>query len=149
MAGCRGLCAYYDRHCKGAGALQPVEPDPVDTPFTRANPSLALAQWLDPIETRHTQSAARALGLRLLVFNAVDTDLSTVFATLVEHQAGGIVVGGNVFLWGKNAQIACGSLCATHHVSLQLFGTGGRAFELRTGWQWNRSANGRIYRPHS
>jgi putative tryptophan/tyrosine transport system substrate-binding protein len=79
--------------------------DPVDTPFTRANPSLAPAPVFDQIETRHAQSAARTLGLRLLVFDAVNTDLTTVFATLVEQQAGGIVVGGNVFLWGKYAQI--------------------------------------------
>jgi putative tryptophan/tyrosine transport system substrate-binding protein len=80
--------------------------DPIDTPFTRANPSLAPAQWLDPIETRHTQSAARTLGLRLLVFNVtIDTDPTPALATLVEHQAGGIVVGGNISLIPKYTQI--------------------------------------------
>jgi putative tryptophan/tyrosine transport system substrate-binding protein len=61
---------------------------------------------LDQMETRRTQSAARTLGLRLLVFNVMrDTDPTPALATLVEHRAGGIVVGGNVFLIPKYAQI--------------------------------------------
>jgi putative ABC transport system substrate-binding protein len=53
-------------------------------------------------ETRHLQSAARILGLRLLVFNittvnvTTDTEITRVFATLVEHQAGAVLVGGSV-----------------------------------------------------
>jgi putative tryptophan/tyrosine transport system substrate-binding protein len=46
-------------------------------------------------ETKQMQSAARALGLRLLVFNVTaDSAIAPVFATLVEHHAGAIVVGG-------------------------------------------------------
>jgi ABC-type sugar transport system substrate-binding protein len=45
------------------------------------------------IETRHMQSAARILGFRLLVFNVpIDTEIAPIFATLVEHQIGAIVV---------------------------------------------------------
>jgi putative tryptophan/tyrosine transport system substrate-binding protein len=49
------------------------------------------------IETRHMQSAARTLGLRFLVFNVTtDSEIAPVFATLVEHQVGAIVVGGSL-----------------------------------------------------
>jgi putative tryptophan/tyrosine transport system substrate-binding protein len=66
---------------------------PADTPFNQA-------------ETRHMQSAARTLGLRFLVFNvAADAEITPVFATLVEHQAGAIQVGGDVTLNAKRDQI--------------------------------------------
>jgi putative tryptophan/tyrosine transport system substrate-binding protein len=58
------------------------------------------------IETRHMQSAARTLGLRLLVFNVTtDTEIAPVSATLVEHQVGAIVVGGSVIVTAKSDQI--------------------------------------------
>jgi putative tryptophan/tyrosine transport system substrate-binding protein len=56
-------------------------------------------------ETRHMQSAARTLGLRLLVFRlvaplqpreAVDTEITQVFATLVGHQAGAVLMGASL-----------------------------------------------------
>jgi putative ABC transport system substrate-binding protein len=57
-------------------------------------------------ETRHVQSAARTLGLRLLVFNVTaDTEIAPVFATLVEHQAGAIVVGLQASLGASRGQI--------------------------------------------
>jgi putative tryptophan/tyrosine transport system substrate-binding protein len=60
----------------------------------------------DQIETRHMQSAARTLGLRLLVFNVmVDTEITPVFATLIEHQAGAILMGGSVIVAAKSDQI--------------------------------------------
>jgi putative ABC transport system substrate-binding protein len=53
-------------------------------------------------ETMHTQSAARTLGLRLLVFNiTTDADVALAFAKLIEQQAGAIVVGANVILTAK------------------------------------------------
>jgi putative ABC transport system substrate-binding protein len=59
-----------------------------------------------PVETRHVQSAARSLGLRLLVFNMTpDTEITSVFATLVEHKAGAILVGGGQALRAKRDQI--------------------------------------------
>jgi putative tryptophan/tyrosine transport system substrate-binding protein len=58
-----------------------------------AGPPVSFTQ----IETRHMQSAARTLGLRSLAFNVTrDTDLASVFATLVEHQAGAVLVSGGL-----------------------------------------------------
>jgi putative tryptophan/tyrosine transport system substrate-binding protein len=66
---------------------------PADIPFNQ-------------IETRHMQSAARTLGLRLLVFNVTaDTEIAPVFATLVEHQAGAILMGGSAIAFGRRDQI--------------------------------------------
>jgi|SRR5215831_9048393 len=57
-------------------------------------------------ETGQMQSAARALGLRLLVFNVTaDSEIAPVFATLVEHHAGAIVVGGATIVLSKRDQI--------------------------------------------
>jgi len=62
---------------------------------------------LDQAETRSMQSAARTLGLRLLVFNiTTDAEMTTVFATLVEYKAGTILVGGTTLLYPKRDQIA-------------------------------------------
>src|SRR5262249_15190136 len=57
---------------------------------------------LNQAETRHTQSAARALGLRLLVFNVT---AESEIATLVERQAGAILVGGSAIVAAKRDQI--------------------------------------------
>jgi putative tryptophan/tyrosine transport system substrate-binding protein len=58
------------------------------------------------VENRSMQSAARILGLRLLVFNVtIDTEIAPIFATLVEHQIGAIVVGGGVNVYAKRDQI--------------------------------------------
>jgi len=52
------------------------------------------------------QSAARALGLRLLVLNVMaDSEITPVFATLVEHKAGAILVGGSAIVGAKRDQI--------------------------------------------
>jgi putative tryptophan/tyrosine transport system substrate-binding protein len=51
----------------------------------------------DQLETRHVRSAASTLGLRLLVFNVTtDTEIAPVFATLVEQQAGAIMMGASL-----------------------------------------------------
>jgi putative tryptophan/tyrosine transport system substrate-binding protein len=53
----------------------------------------------DQAETKHMQSAARALGLRLLVFSVTaDSEITPVFATLVEQQAGAIAVGASLIV---------------------------------------------------
>jgi putative ABC transport system substrate-binding protein len=58
------------------------------------------------VETRHVQSAARSLGLRLLVIQiTADTEIAPVFATLVEHRAGAVQVSGSVVVGAKNNQI--------------------------------------------
>jgi putative tryptophan/tyrosine transport system substrate-binding protein len=66
---------------------------PADRPFNR-------------VEARQMQSAARTLGLRLLVFNVtLDTEITPVLATLVEHRAGAILVGGAATVTAKRDQI--------------------------------------------
>jgi putative tryptophan/tyrosine transport system substrate-binding protein len=61
---------------------------------------------LDQAETRSMQSAARTLGLRLLVFNVTtDTEIAPIFATLVERQVGAIAVSSGVIVGGKSDQI--------------------------------------------
>jgi hypothetical protein len=50
-------------------------------------------------EVRNVQSAAGTLGLRLLVSDATtESEIATVFATLVERQVGAVLVGGSVQL---------------------------------------------------
>jgi len=57
-------------------------------------------------EAKYMQSAARTLGLRLLVFNVTaETEITPVFATFVEHQAGAILVGGGVTVRARRDQI--------------------------------------------
>jgi putative tryptophan/tyrosine transport system substrate-binding protein len=61
---------------------------------------------LNQAEARDMASAARSLGLRLLIFNVTaDTEITSVFATLVEHQAGAILVGVSVIVGVKRDQI--------------------------------------------
>jgi putative ABC transport system substrate-binding protein len=68
----------------------------------------------DQAETRYMQSAARTLGLRLLVFNiATDAEVTPAFATLVEQQAGaggqvaGVVQGGCTSLDQSRRHLFC------------------------------------------
>ena len=57
--------------------------------------------------TKVTMSAARTLGLKLHVLNASsDRDFESVFANLIQLQAGGLVIGGGAFLTGKSKQLA-------------------------------------------
>ena len=66
---------------------------PANSPFNQA-------------EAKYMQSAARTLGLRLLVFNVMaDTEITSAFATLVEQQVGAVLVGGGAVLNAKRDQI--------------------------------------------
>jgi putative ABC transport system substrate-binding protein len=57
-------------------------------------------------EVRNVQSAARTLGVRLLLFNvATDSEVAAAFATLVERQAGAVLVGGSMQLVPRTDQI--------------------------------------------
>jgi putative ABC transport system substrate-binding protein len=62
---------------------------------------------LSRAEARYAQSAARTLGLRLLVINDVtaDSEITPVFPPLVEHQAGAILVGADITLDAKRDRI--------------------------------------------
>jgi putative ABC transport system substrate-binding protein len=51
--------------------------------------------------------AARTLGLQLHVLHAsTERDFDTVFATLVQLQAGGLVIGPDAFFTSRNEQLA-------------------------------------------
>jgi putative ABC transport system substrate-binding protein len=72
-----------------------------------ANPLLA------EIETRELQVAARALGVQLLVVKASNpSEIDTAFATLVEQQAGALVVSSDANFTSRNEQII--ALAARH-----------------------------------
>src|SRR5262249_42743027 len=61
---------------------------------------------LGQAEAKYMQSVASTLGLRLLVFNVTrDTEITPVFATLVECGAGAILVGGGLAVRAKRDQI--------------------------------------------
>src|SRR5215831_2486953 len=67
-----------------------------------SQPDSPLAQ----AEAKYIQSAARTLGLRLLVFNlTVDAEIGPVLATLVERRAGAIMVGGGEAVGAKRDEI--------------------------------------------
>ena len=52
------------------------------------------------------QSAARTLGLRLLLSNAAtESEIAAAFATVVERQAGAVLVGGSAQLVPRTDQI--------------------------------------------
>jgi putative tryptophan/tyrosine transport system substrate-binding protein len=60
----------------------------------------------DQLETRQVQRAARTLGLRLLVFNVTaDTEITEVFAMVVEQQVGAILVGAPAVVDAMRDQI--------------------------------------------
>jgi putative ABC transport system substrate-binding protein len=59
-----------------------------------------------PVETKHVQSAARTLGLRLLVFNiTTDAEVALASATLTEQRAGAILVSASPIVDAKRDQI--------------------------------------------
>jgi putative ABC transport system substrate-binding protein len=61
---------------------------------------------LNQAEAKYVQSAARTLGLSLLVINVTaDSEITTVFATLVEHKPGAILVGASVTVDAKRDRI--------------------------------------------
>jgi putative tryptophan/tyrosine transport system substrate-binding protein len=75
---------------------------------------------LNQAEATRAQSVARTLGLRLLVFNVTpDAEIAPVFATLVEHEAGAIVVGVSSIVVAKLDQIL--SLAARFALPTMLF----------------------------
>ena len=67
------------------------------------NPTNPSAQPL----TRDLQTAARAIGLQLHVLHAsTERDLDTVFATLLQLRAGGLVIGTDGFLITQSERLA-------------------------------------------
>jgi putative ABC transport system substrate-binding protein len=86
------------------------------------NPTLAVL-------SRDAQAAARTLGLQLHVLNAsTEHDFDTVFATLIELRAGGLVIGNDGFLISRSEQLA--ALTVRHAVPTI---ASGRAFTAAGG----------------
>lgn len=57
--------------------------------------------------SRDLQAAARPLGLQLHVLHAsTDRDIDTIFATLVQRRAGGLVIGNDAFFVNQIGQLA-------------------------------------------
>jgi putative ABC transport system substrate-binding protein len=77
-----------------------------------------------PVETRHMQSEARTLGLRFVVFNVTaDSEITPVFATLVEQRAGAVLIGASTtILTAKRDQIV--SLAARFALPTMFFYSG-------------------------
>jgi putative tryptophan/tyrosine transport system substrate-binding protein len=66
-------------------------------------------------EAKEVQQAARALGVKLLVLNASNSsEIDAAFATLVQQQAGALLVGGDVFYISRTGQLV--ALAARHAV---------------------------------
>jgi putative tryptophan/tyrosine transport system substrate-binding protein len=77
--------------------------------FNPGNPGFANA------ETKEVQEAARVLGVNLLVLNAgTPSEIDAAFTTIVEQQAGALLVGGDVFFISRTGQLV--TLAARHRV---------------------------------
>ena len=71
-------------------------------------------------ETRNVQSAARALGLRLLLFNVTaESEIAAAFATLVERKAGAVLLSAHAQLQPMIDQII--SLAAQYELPTMFF----------------------------
>jgi putative tryptophan/tyrosine transport system substrate-binding protein len=88
-------------------------------------PGLLSIHPTDPVtgeaETRELQAAGRILGVRLVVLHAsTERDLESVFATLVQMRAGGLVISTNTFFTSRSERLA--ALALRHAVpSIQSF----------------------------
>jgi putative tryptophan/tyrosine transport system substrate-binding protein len=66
-------------------------------------------------ETKEVQEAARVLGVDLLILNAGDpSEIDAAFTTIVQQQAGALLVGGDVFYISRTPQLV--ALAARHGV---------------------------------
>ena len=90
-----------------AAQLIAILVDPADPIFTQA-------------ETRDLQSAARVLGVRVLVLNAgTENDIEAAFARLIELRAGALLIGADTFFYSARDQIV--SLAARHSMPTMFF----------------------------
>jgi putative ABC transport system substrate-binding protein len=71
-------------------------------------------------ETNDIQSAARVLGVRLLVLDAANpNEVTTAFRTIVEQQIGALLIGADVFFVTRHDQIV--SLAARYAIPTMFF----------------------------
>ena len=76
-----------------------------------ANPSNELAK----AETKETENAARALGMRFHLLHAsAERDIEAAFASVVESRVGALVIGSDTFLSSRKQQLIV--LAARHRV---------------------------------
>jgi putative tryptophan/tyrosine transport system substrate-binding protein len=74
----------------------------------------------DQAEVRGVRSAARALGVHLVLLSANSaSDVAAAFATLAEHRAGALLVGGAIPLANARDQII--SLAARHSIPTMFY----------------------------
>jgi putative tryptophan/tyrosine transport system substrate-binding protein len=73
----------------------------------------------DQAEARGVQSAARALGVHLLLLSANRDSVSAAFATIAEQRVGALLVGGAIPLANARDQII--SLAATHSIPTMFY----------------------------
>jgi putative ABC transport system substrate-binding protein len=90
-----------------------------------ANTSIAMLvnpanPYFTRFETKDLASAARVLGVRLLILNAATaSDIVAAFATLAEQQAGALLLGADPFFFAARDQII--SLAAHHAVPVMFY----------------------------
>ena len=66
------------------------------------------------------QAAAKTIGQQLIILDArSDADIETAFATIVQRQAGALLVGAGAFLNSRREQIA--ALAARHELPAMYF----------------------------
>jgi putative ABC transport system substrate-binding protein len=70
-------------------------------------------------EKRNLQSAARALGVPVLILNVgTESDIAAAFGTLTAQKAGALLLSVNIFLQKAREQIIA---LAAHHVMPTMF----------------------------
>jgi putative tryptophan/tyrosine transport system substrate-binding protein len=76
--------------------------------------------YFTQIETRDLPSASRLLGVRVQFINGgTESDIAAAFATLVEQQAGALLVGSDFFFWAVRDEII--SLAAHYKMPTMFF----------------------------
>jgi putative ABC transport system substrate-binding protein len=105
------------------------------------NPTTPTAEF----QSRDMQAAARILGMQLHVLHArTERDFDTVFATLAQLRAGGLVIAADAFFVSRSEQLA--ALALRHGVpAIYQF----RAFAAAGGVMSYGSNLTDLYRPHS
>jgi putative ABC transport system substrate-binding protein len=71
-------------------------------------------------ETKDLQSAARVLGVRVLVLNGgTESDIAAAFATLVEQQVSALLISADTFFYAARHQIL--SLAARYAIPTMFY----------------------------
>jgi putative tryptophan/tyrosine transport system substrate-binding protein len=120
-----GLVASLNRpvgNLTGVGLLiNTLAPKQLEVLHELAPKAMAVGMLVNPgspnaeADTGEVQAAARSLGLQLLVLNArTATDIDAAFATLVQRQAGGLIINGDPLFFDRGVQII--ALAARHAV---------------------------------